>query len=522
MRAEPAPISPPPARSDGLSTPHAALVLLIVALVARWQTFGNPVIGFDEQFYLLVGDRLLQGAVPYVDLFDRKPIGLFLIYAAIRSVGGDGFLAYKIAALLVVVTTATGVFLLARRRMGAGPWGALAAATLYSLWLDFMEGEGGQSPVFYNLVMVAAAAVTLAAIRDPAQVGRRGAGAMLLVGVALQIKYSVLLEGIFFGCALIVAGWRAGRRGPALALSMALWIGCALLPTALAMLAYAAIGRFDAFWFANIVSVLAQGRAGFATQLTGLATIIGILSPLVAALLFVPRAPQADAALRRDRGFVIGWLIASCLGVILFWRFASPHYALPILVPLTIALAPALEGARRRRIAALALGGVALVGGQVVLALSERAKGGAAAAHAVAAAARGPGCIYVYDGYPALYMLTRSCVPTRYAFPGSLNTADEADPRALGVDPAREVARIMATHPVAVIDDYPRFSGGNPATRAVLARALAADYRLAACIATGPHRVRLVYRRKDDSPRRPVGSCPTAALLAAASAALPG
>lgn len=56
---------------------YVVLLLTLVALVARWVTFGNPVIGFDEQFYLLVGDRMLHGAMPFVDIFDRKPVGLF-------------------------------------------------------------------------------------------------------------------------------------------------------------------------------------------------------------------------------------------------------------------------------------------------------------------------------------------------------------------------------------------------------------------------------------------------------------
>src|SRR5271168_2846811 len=80
--------------------------LLASALLVRAQTFNNPVLGFDEQFYLLVGDRMLDGAVPYVDIFDRKPIGLFLIYAAIRELGGDGFIQYKLVACGFVTFTA--------------------------------------------------------------------------------------------------------------------------------------------------------------------------------------------------------------------------------------------------------------------------------------------------------------------------------------------------------------------------------------------------------------------------------
>jgi 4-amino-4-deoxy-L-arabinose transferase-like glycosyltransferase len=489
----------------------ALLLLLLVAVAARFATFGNPVIGFDEQFYLLVGDRMLNGAVPFVDIFDRKPLGLFLLYAAIRLLGGDGFLAYKLVALLFVVGTAFAIFLIARRRTGS--IGALAAAALYICWLNFMEGEGGQAPIFYNLPVAGAVLITLAAIGRPERVRSFGCGAMLLVGLAMQIKYSVVFEGIFLGCALIWFGWQAGQRGSRIAWSILLWIGCAMAPTLAALAAYALHGHFSEFWFANFVSVFAQKRGDVAVQMIGLAVIVGILLPLLLLLATAPRVATVQQP-GAERRVLKGWLVAAMLGVLIFWRFASPHYAMPILPPLLIAMAPALDGSPRRRILALILVGVAFGAGQVALALTERAKGGAAAARAVATAAdhRG-GCIFVYDGYPALYMLTQSCLPTRWAFPGSLNTADEANPAALGIDPAREVARIMATMPAAVIDDYPRFDQGNRATRAVVDRALAADYFLSACVPTGSHRVRLIYRPLAEGRRQPSGACPTAAAL---------
>ena len=467
-----------------------ALILLVVALVARAQTFGNPVIGFDEQFYLLVGDRMLHGAVPYVDIFDRKPIGLFLIFAAARALGGDGFLQYKLVALAFVVATA--LLIHGISRASAGRVAAIVAAALYILWLNFMEGEGGQSPVFYNLPMVAAAALVLSVRRgdDPLRIG---AGAMLLVGIALQIKYSVIVEGVVFGCWLIALGWNAGRRGWRLAGAIAAWVSLALMPTLVALAAYAAIGQAQPFIFANFLSALAQGRAGMATQLEGLATILGILAlPLLLALSGRRRG--------RDDRFLLAWLAASTAGMLLYWRFASPHYAMPLLPSLMCLVARSIDAGHRRRSVGLALAAVGLVGGEAVLAFSAMHKGGAQAAAAVARAARveGDGCIYVYDGYPALYMLTRSCLPTRWPFPGHLATQEESRAAALGIDPAREVRRILATHPVAIIDDLPHFSGGNPVTRRILARALAADYVLAARVCTGPARMRLVYRRRTE------------------------
>lgn len=107
-------------------------------------------------------------------------------------------------------------------------------------------------------------------------------------------------------------------------------------------------------------------------------------------------------------------------------------------------------------------------------------------------------------------MLTHSCLPSKWVFPGHLNTQDEASRDAIGVDPVAEMRRILATKPGAIVDDYPRFAFGNRATRGLLREVLAKDYHLAACIPTGPSRVRLVYR---PGAGRVPGHCPSAAVL---------
>ena len=462
-----------------------ALLLTLVTLAARAQTFGNPILGFDEQFYLLVGDRMLHGALPYVNIFDRKPIGLFLIYAACRLLGGEGTLQYQLVAAATVALTAGLVYRFARR---LAPWpGALAAAVAYIAWLNLTEGEGGQSPVFYNLPITLAALLTARALERPRQQAMLGAAAMLAIGLAIQIKYTVVFEGMFFGTALLWAGWRAATDLPRLAALGMLWATLALAPTIAALLAYAHLGALDQFLFGNFRSIGGRLPDPTAARLTGLAVILAILAPFALAVRL--RAPTP--AYR----FVLAWAAAALAGMLGFGAFLAPHYAQPLLAPLVIAAAP-LFAARPR--AAAALLAVALIAGQIVLFMTERAKGGRAEALALAAAARPRhgGCLYVYDGPPALYRLTGSCLPTRFAFPGHLDTANEATVAALGVDPLAEVRRILATHPETIVDTHPAYALGNPATRSVVEAALARDYRLALALRTGG-RTRLVYWRRE-------------------------
>ncbi|MBB4050293.1 MULTISPECIES: hypothetical protein [Sphingomonas] len=483
------------------------LLLALVALVVRARTFGNPVIGFDEQFYLLVGEHMLHGAWPYVDIFDRKPIGLFLLYAGARWLGGDGFLAYKLVATGFVIATAFGIQRVARRFAGAGA--AVVAAILYILWLNLMEGEGGQSPVFYNALMLVAVSAVLRVVERRGRLFACGAVAMGAVGVALQIKYSVLPEGFVFGCILLWQGWRT--RVPLVRLAgMALvWVALALLPTLVAFATYAAAGQGQAWLFANFLSVGGQAARPLADELEGLATCLGILSPLLLVIGFGRPWRHIPAERREGFRFLPLWLAVTGAAVLLYGRFGSPHYALPITLPAVLVAAPALARWHRGGIAAFVL--AIFAAGQIVLQLSERTKGGAAEARMVAQAATpARGCLYVYDGYPALYMLTHSCLPSKWVFPGHLNTQDEASRDAIGADPVAEMRRILATKPGAIVDDYPRFAFGNRATRGVLREVLARDYHLAACVRTGPARVRLVYR---PGPGRVPGHCPSAAML---------
>jgi len=491
-------------------------MLLLVTLAARAITFGNPVIGFDEQFYLLVGDRMLHGALPFVDIFDRKPIGIFLVYAGARLLGGDGFLEYKLVAAAFVLVTAFLIYRTARHR--AGPLGAILAAVLYILWLDFMEGEGGQTPVFYNLAVLGAGALLLAAARSPAGLVWRGCAALLLVGLALQVKYSVLFEGVFFGCAFLVLARRDRLPWRMVALFGLAMVLLALLPTALTAAYYWRAGHLDAFLFCNFFSIFGQGKGPVLKQLVGLAGITGILLPLILfGLLGRTRDPSPSGA--RELPFLRAWLGVSVFAVLIYWRFNSPHYALPVLLPACLLLAPALDA--RRRIG-IGLAVLAFVVGQGVQVNLKAIKGARAEAEAVTAAAMPrKGCIFVYNGYPALYMMTHSCLPSRWAFPGHLNAADESNPRALGADPLLITRRILAARPDAIVDTYPVFQYGNPPVHALVEQAVRDRYALVACIIMPRGKARLVYRPRGDGSPRNVAHCPAAVLRGQAAGESP-
>jgi hypothetical protein len=454
-------------------------ILLLVAIIARATTFGNPIVHVDESFYFVTARAMLDGALLYVDVWDRKPIGLFLLYVPAAAFGVPlGIWVYQGMALAAVVATA---LLIARLADRAG-WrrGALAGAIAYIVWLDLLEGQSGQAPVFYNLLMVGAAVLIASSDRDhdPASRMRRGLGAMALVGIALQIKYSVVFEGLFFGLWWL---WRERMRRrhavPMLAEGAMLAV-VALVPTALAWGYYHWIGQGAAFLYANFQSIAQRQPDPLPEQLGNLFKIVLITSPLFAAAIL--------AFLRSERtgirGWLFAWLVAAVLGLLVFGSWFD-HYALPVLVPLSICAAGfAADPHRSRRITAIVLL-IAFLGGEVTVVTKRLNRGGPEQfARVVAAIGHGPGCLYVYSGDPILYPMSGRCRLSRYIFPSHLGRKRERG--AIGVDQQGEIERILALKPEVVVLRTPYF-GERSELRALVIMRMAKDYRLKAQVPLG-------------------------------------
>ncbi|MES3150967.1 hypothetical protein [Sphingomonas faeni] len=478
-----------------------ALILLLVALAIRAWDFGNPVIKVDEQYYLLGGDLMLRGAVPFLDIWDRKPLGLFVLFAGIRLLPGNGILAYQLAATLCAWVTAI-VVGRAARTIGANDRAALAAGAVYLASISLVGGGGGQAPVFYNLPMAIAGLLTLQ-LPAKAAAGRTGAivasgiAACLLAGIAIQLKYTPMFEGAFFGLAHIWFFRRSGGSWVMLVPAAAIWALMGLAPTLAAIGWYLAKGpaAFDAFWFANFASItLRRGYpAGqLAMRLLGIA---GQLSPLLIAAILTCRARPRDGVPGATRVTAFAWLGAALVGFLAIGTFFD-HYALPLVAPLAILAAPTLGRSVRMLALALAVPAVILIVERIVN--RSDVAGAYRVAHIVAANS-GTECPYVFIGDTITYHLAHACVPTPYAFPNMLAYATEQG--ATGIDEAAEVRRVLAARPPVIVTSDRRLSIWNPGSLHAVKASLARDYRP---VFTTPRNTwhTVVYLR-NDRPLRP-------------------
>lgn len=460
---------------DWLAT---ALAYLGIALITRAFLFGNDVIHVDEEFYLFVADRMAHGALPYVDIWDRKPIGLFLLYSGLSSLPGDSVLAYQVGAIASLVATSMVISRLAREIASATA--AWQAGVAYMLFMPMFNCGMGQAPVFYNLLVALAALGIVETVKRAEEDALlwRGAGIMLVVGLAIQIKYTVIFEGICFGMLLLGRAFADVWSWKRLSGAAALWILAALTPTLLALAAYAAMGHAEAFLYANFVSVFERNSDGW-TSYWRLIKETAALLPFWLAIFHAPRlfAPT-DGTSPRSHAVLKVWGISACAGFLLFGTWYD-HYVGPLLVPLSVLAAPALgrliPKERRYGQFMMALG---TVGAFTVPAYQVWRHGtaeGVAEMTAIIRQEMRGGCLFMYEGEPVFYRTTNSCLPTTRIFPNHLNTWIEAP--ALGIDATEEIRRVLASKPDVITIWAPRkLYLPNYQTRRLVQNVLARDY----------------------------------------------
>lgn len=447
-------------------------VLALFTLIVRGVWFGDPNADIDEQLYSLIGNAMPGGQVPFVDLWDRKPWGLFAIFALAHALGGPGPEAYQALAAVFTLAGAVMTFLLARTLADRGT--ATGAGLLYVVLMALYGAHSANSEVFFIPIMLAMALL----VRDPAHPRAVPAAlaAMLIGGAALQVKYTVVPQCLFFGLWALWGQYRRGVALPRLAVLAALFGLLGLLPTILIGVGYALAGHWDAFVFANFLSFFDRLPSG-AGRLHG--GILMLLLPLLGlALLGLNTARRRPVRERQSLAFIALWLAAGLATV--FLPSTVYGYYLAALVPPSVLLAlPLFARKEQARLNLVMLAPAALYLGLLPLQHAIAQESRAASTRFASAIAphvdRDKRCLFVFDGPTALYRLTGSCLPTRFIYPDHLNNALERD--ALGIRQEDEVARILAARPpVIVIADRP-LTPQNTAALGIVRAAIARDYR---------------------------------------------
>jgi hypothetical protein len=474
----------------------AAALILAVCLVTRLPYFGFAAATTDEQLYSAIGRAMIAGELPYVDVWDRKPIGLFLLFALGHWLGGPGPLGYQAIGLLSAVLGGWLVYRIANRT--APPLTATIAACLYPIGMALLGSHSGQSEIFWTLPMLVMVWCLLRFADEPGAPGlhRLAATAMLAGGVALQIKYTVAPQCAMLGLAALWLGFRQGARPAVLARRAACYLALGLAPTLVAALAYALMRHGEAFVFANVQSIwLREGAAGIDPRVAPLLALLAVLW-LAGGLYLLIVAPERQST---DHPIVFAWL-AGAVATLFMGSTVYAYYLAGLVAPTILAALPFLDERNRfGAVPGLALLILSLVkydpAGRYHDRLEREAELTAITARLAEATERADGFLFVYDGPTALYGPAGRRPPSILLYPDHFNNRLER--AALPVDPAQEARRLIACLPAVVVRAAPPMTEQNLASAAALQEGLARGYRL---IARRPFEGRqiAIFRRTDD------------------------
>jgi len=326
----------------------ALLILIAVAhLFAAQLAWVNIPLQTDTGMWAYIGGRILDGALPYRDLWESKPPGIYYTFAAVEAiVGRGGDSAFRWLDALVSLSAFALTYAMARRHAGR----LAAAAVLVPLSLVFchriLADWGCNLEKFVAIFELLALGCMPRAVRE-----QYAARHWLLAGICVGLAATFKQTGVILGIASTIALLTAGRvRAPGRAI-IRIWLGAALvwLPIVIALLA---AGMFRPFWQQVVVFDLARiaGAAGEHGALLTAAHWQAVWFALRFALvLFVPAllltvmrhdgaaADSPDAPGMAARIIVNWWLIATMVFMLAPQGYG--HYLLQAAAPAAILLA---------------------------------------------------------------------------------------------------------------------------------------------------------------------------------------
>lgn len=489
---------------QNIKTSTLWILLAALALATRLPYFFVDVIDWDESTFILMGDSLLKGFLPYTHIWDNKPPAIFFLFAGIISLGNDVLVTRIVGAVLVFATAAL-VYTLARRIHShqAGVFGAI----VYVLGMSATASGQATTSELISTLPVMAALWILIARRD-------GFGWYVLIGALLSVATLIRLNLAFVVIAFAVLIPVYEREHGIARIVRALFAyGVGGIAVLLAfMTPYAASGSFPTFWYsvfeapflyattqsgpvANLIqhAFNAMGvRWGFDLPqfAVGVAAwVVGAVGALLAIKALLSD-PDREGRLARISTLVV--LAATGLSII-FSGVAPMHYLIGLLPFMTLFAGVAYAYLAERRLALVAWGLIIACSLAMLTPVAreyrstgQRLAGGSELMHGpsydIAAYLRKPcasGCsLYLLEDHLAYTMLDvdppRKIVthPSNISKPSLLNAEIGAEPT-----PEGEMRAVLATHPDFIVK-RPRVWYLQPAQEQILEQTLQQGYRL--------------------------------------------
>jgi hypothetical protein len=310
----------------GLVATAAALLLLPSLLYP----FGR-----DQGVFTDVAAVLLRGGVPYRDVWDIKPPGIYALYTAIVGLFGPRIVAIRAVDLALQAATAAALYMLGRTLLGSGP-AALGALWYAALYLRCGYWGMAQAEGFANLPTLLALFLWLAGWRAQRPACMFSAG--ILAGSAALLKFPAALPCAAAPACAALCELRGKRRYRPLLAGVLLMAAGAALPVLVTILLMRVTGAWDAYvdiqrGFVAPYTHIAYGSATWWTRGWSGTWVFAKASAVPCLLATLGALAAARSAAPAERSVLFWWLAAAWIAVWSQGKYFQYHWV-PVLMPL--------------------------------------------------------------------------------------------------------------------------------------------------------------------------------------------
>ncbi len=323
---------PSPSRFPSILALGGARWLKLLIPLAIWRSVALiwGVMNIDETDFFVAARMFRIGALPYVDMVEKKPILAYLAYAPAALFGWHIWPLHILAIAWLLVTALVVCHAAAR-------WTDDAECGWTASWIFVAAACCGQPAISTELQFNLPIAVALLCIAAPGGVAKdNNFFAGLLIGLASLFKHQAGIALVAFSGSVWLCsaqGRSRSRRQIALGLGF-------VLPWLLVGGVYAAIGHWHEFFEWNFLRNVTYGGHASGSEagrlLRSLLSCVVLGAPIawILAMRRIPGVMQDRFGLTTSLLFLLSWLPVSMGG-----RFYD-HYFLQFVPPLAILAAP--------------------------------------------------------------------------------------------------------------------------------------------------------------------------------------
>ncbi len=476
------------------------VVLLFSALVIflRLSSFFQSTVNWDESLYLIVADRWLQGYLPYTDVWDNKPPGIYLLFVIALSTLGHAVFSIRVLTCLFIIGTCYVLYITGIQFPKHGVVIGLLAGVSYSILTLNNGGMASNTEVFF-MFFTSLTFYSIISSFSPDKLKSedrlftlRNTSMLFIVGLCLgfgfNIKYVVLFDSVAFS---IILGFlflfqiRTASYYLSIVNLLKVYGLIALgflFPLISSVLYFTVNGEFDSYYYANFIANKARTVDISFSILPFLKSFADQIqqSPVLwvsvfAAFIFIIISRRSSQKERWLISSLLIWLSVVLLGIGLVFRGTLyPHYFLQLSPSLClisayiVARLMVLFNTRNTAVIKYSILGLFLstlfythafnyvllsakyVYFRQIKSIKYWLDTPTAVAEYIKLRIQKDDYIYVVDDEPIIYFLTGAKMPTKYIFPPFLILRIDL-PNITGVHPLKEMESIIDKQPVYIV-----------------------------------------------------------------------